>query len=108
MLRARWGILGRSSSVQYKRLMISIGNGWQLRGRVRLALSAALLVGVASAGASAAAAQHPKEPKQVTAAVVKAEQAAAPPAQTGLTPQQQGDAMARSQKIQALIGRAEN
>jgi membrane-bound lytic murein transglycosylase D len=36
------------------------------------------------------------------------QQAAAPAAQSGLTQQQQADAIARTQKIQALIGRAEN
>src|SRR5581483_1039877 len=81
--------------------MISIGYGRQLRRRVRVALNAALLSGVACAGVSAAAAQHKDKAKQITPAV-------APAAQSGLTPRQQADAMARAQKIQALIGRAEN
>jgi membrane-bound lytic murein transglycosylase D len=90
--------------------MISIGKAWQLRRRVRVALSAALLLGALCFGASGAAAQHKGQAKQVEPAVTESapQQAAAPAAQSGLTPQQQADAMARAQKIQALIGRAEN
>ena len=36
------------------------------------------------------------------------QQAAAPAAQSGLTQQQQADAIARAQKIQALIGRPQS
>lgn len=92
--------------------MISTGYGRQLRRRVRVALHAALLSGVVCAGVRVAAAQHKDKAKQMTPAVLpavmEAQQAAAPAAQSGLTPQQQADAMARAQKIQALIGRAEN
>ncbi|HEX5285164.1 MAG TPA: transglycosylase SLT domain-containing protein [Bryocella sp.] len=88
--------------------MISICNGLQLRRRVRVALSAALLVGAVCVGAGVAAAQHRAEANQLTPAVAESQEAAAPAPQQGLTPQQQADAMARAQKVQALIGRAEN
>ena len=90
--------------------MISIGKAWQLRRRVRVALSAALLLGALCFGASGAAAQRKGQTKQVEPAVTESapQQAAAPAAQSGLTQQQQADAIARTQKIQALIGRAEN
>ena len=90
--------------------MISICNAQQLRRRLRVALSAALLLGAPCFGASGAAAQHKGQAKQVEPAVTESapQQAAAPAQQSGLTPQQQADAMARTQKVQALIGRAEN
>jgi membrane-bound lytic murein transglycosylase D len=88
--------------------MDSIGNAWQLRRSVRVALSSALLAGVVCAGANAAAAQHRAEPRQVQPAVAEAQEAAPAVAQTGLTPQEQADAIARAQKAQSLIGRAEN
>ncbi len=90
--------------------MISICNAQQLRRRVRVALSAALLLGALCFGASGTEAQHKGQPKQVEPAVSESapQQAAAPAAQSGLTPQQQADAIARAQKVQALIGRAEN
>ena len=90
--------------------MISIGNVWQLRRRVRVALSAALLLGALCFGASGTEAQRKAQANQVYAAVTESapQQAAAPAAQSGLTQQQQADAMARAQKVQALIGRAEN
>ena len=90
--------------------MISICNARQLRRRLRVALSAALLLGSLCFGASGTEAQHKTQPKQVTAEVSESapQQAAAPAPQSGLTPQQQADALARTQKIQALIGRAEN
>ena len=90
--------------------MISIGKAWQLRRRVRVALSAALLLGALCFGASGAAAQRKGQTNQVEPAVTESapQQAAAPAAQSGLTQQQQADAIARTQKIQALIGRAEN
>ena len=90
--------------------MISICNVWQLRRGVRVALSAALLLGPPCFGASGAAAQHKGQAKQVEPAVTEStpQQAAAPAPQNGLTQQQQADAMARTQKVQALIGRAEN
>jgi membrane-bound lytic murein transglycosylase D len=90
--------------------MIAIGKAWQLRRRVRVALSAALLLGALCFGASEAAAQRKGQAKQVEPAVSESapQQAAAPAAQPGLTQQQQADAIARTQKIQALIGRAEN
>jgi len=90
--------------------MISICKTWQLRRRLRVALSAALLVGPLCFGASEAAGQRKGQAKQVEPAVTELapQQAAAPAPQSGLSPQQQADAMARAQKIQALIGRAEN
>src|SRR5215472_839104 len=90
--------------------MISFWNGRQLRRGVRVALGAALLPGVVCAGVSVAAAQHKEKAKQVEPAVAESapQQAAAPAQPQGLTPQQQADAIARAQKIQALIGRAEN
>src|SRR5579875_712431 len=88
--------------------MISSGNGWQLRRRLRVALNAALLPGVVCAGVAVAAAQHKGKATEVTPAVAESQDAAAPAPQSGLTPQQQADAMARAQKIQSLIGRAEN
>jgi membrane-bound lytic murein transglycosylase D len=91
--------------------MISICKVEQLRRRLRVALSAALLLGSLCFGASGAAGQHKGQAKKVEPAVTETapQQAAAAPApQSGLTPQQQADAMARSQRIQALIGRAEN
>ncbi len=88
--------------------MISIANPRQLRRRVRVALSAALLAGVACASVNVAAAQRKEQAKDVTPALAEAQEAAAPAAQTGLTPQQQADAMARGQRVQSLIGRAEN
>jgi membrane-bound lytic murein transglycosylase D len=84
--------------------MIPIANGRQLRRRLRVALSAALLAGVACV----AAAQRKAQSTQITPAVAESQEAAAPAAQSGLTPQQQADAMARAQKVQSLIGRAEN
>jgi membrane-bound lytic murein transglycosylase D len=88
--------------------MISIWMTRQLRRNVRVALTAALLTGLVCAGAGAKA-QHKGQPKQVTPVVAESQQAAAAPAaQSGLTPQQQADAIARAQKVQALIGRAEN
>ncbi len=90
--------------------MISIGKVWQLRRRVRVALSVALLPGALCFAASGAAAQHKGQTKQVEPAVTESapQQAAAPAPQSGLTQQQQADAIARAQRIQALIGRAEN
>jgi membrane-bound lytic murein transglycosylase D len=90
--------------------MISIGNVWQLRRRVRVALSAALLLGTLCFGASGTEAQRKGQAKQVEPTVAEStpQQAAAPAPQSGLTQQQQADAMARAQKVQALIGRAEN
>jgi peptidoglycan lytic transglycosylase D len=91
--------------------MISIGKARQLRRGFRVALSAALLLGTLCFGASGTEAQHKEKAKQVQPAVAEsapAQQAAAPAAQQGLTPQQEADAIARAQKIQALIGRAEN
>jgi membrane-bound lytic murein transglycosylase D len=87
--------------------MISFLNARQLRRKTRVALSAALLLGLVST-AGKAVGQHKGQPKQVDPAVAEAQQAAAPPAESGLSPQQQVDAIARAQKIQALIGRAEN
>jgi membrane-bound lytic murein transglycosylase D len=90
--------------------MISIGKAWQLRRRVRVALRPALLVGMICAAAGGAGAQHKTQPpKQIAPDVAESQEAAAAPApQSGMTPQQQADAIARGQKIQALIGRAEN
>jgi len=90
--------------------MISIGKARQLRREVRVALSAALLLGTLCFGASGTEAQHKEKAKQVEPAVAESapQQAAAPAQPQGLTPQQQADAIARAQKIQALIGRAEN
>ena len=89
--------------------MVSNWNRQQLRRRVRVALSTALLAGMACVVAGGADAQHKKQqPKQVTPEVAEAQQAAEAPVQTGMTPQQQADAIANGQKIQALIGRAEN
>jgi len=90
--------------------MISIGKARQLRREVRVALSAALLLGALCFGASGTEAQHKEKAKQVEPAVAESapQQAAAPAQPQGLTPQQQADAIARAQKIQALIGRAEN
>ena len=90
--------------------MISFWNVRQLRRRVRVALNAALLPGLVCAGVSVAAAQRKGQTKQVEPAVAESapQQAAAPAQPQGLTPQQQADAIARTQKIQALIGRAEN
>ena len=90
--------------------MISICNARQLRRRVRVALSAALLPGALCLGASGAAGQQKGQTKRVEPAVTETapQQAAAPAQPQGLTPQQQADAIARAQKIQALIGRAEN
>jgi len=90
--------------------MISIGKARQLRREVRVALSAALLLGTLCFGASGTEAQDKEKAKQVEPAVAESapQQAAAPAQPQGLTPQQQADAIARAQKIQALIGRAEN
>src|SRR6185437_11604054 len=77
-------------------------NAQQLSRRLRVALSAALLLGALCVGASGARAQHKGQSRQIEPAV--AESAAQP----GLTQQQQADAIARAQKVQALIGRAEN
>jgi membrane-bound lytic murein transglycosylase D len=89
--------------------MISIGNAQQLSRRLRVALSAALLLGALCVGPGGARAQHKGQAKQVEPAVAESpQQAAAPAARSGLTPQQQADAIARAQKVQALIGRAEN
>jgi membrane-bound lytic murein transglycosylase D len=90
--------------------MDSYWNRRQLRRRLRVALRAALLAGMVCAAAGAAGAQPEKQPlKQVTPEVAESQQAAeAPATQAEMTPQQQADAMARGQKIQALIGRAEN
>jgi membrane-bound lytic murein transglycosylase D len=86
-----------------------ISNAQQLRRRLRVALSSALLLGVVRLlGASAADAQHKPALTQLAPEVAEAQEAAPPAAQTGLTPQQQADAMARAQRVQALIGRAEN
>ncbi|HXS13240.1 MAG TPA: transglycosylase SLT domain-containing protein [Acidobacteriaceae bacterium] len=90
--------------------MISIGNAQQLSRRLRVALSAALLLGALCVGASGARAQHKGQSRQIEPAVAESasQQAAAPAARPGLTQQQQADAIARAQKVQALIGRAEN
>ncbi len=90
--------------------MISFWNVRQLRRTVRVALSAALLPAVVCAGVGVAAAQHKGQARQVDPAVAESapQQAAAPAQPQGLTPQQQADAIARTQKVQALIGRAEN
>jgi len=90
--------------------MISFCIAWQLRRRLRVALSAALLLGLFCAGARGAGAQRKGQTNEVEPAVTEStpQQAAAPAPQQGLTPQQQADAIARTQKIQALIGRAEN
>ena len=90
--------------------MISIGKARQLRRRVRVALSAALLLGTLCFGVSGAEAQRKGQAKRVEPAVAESapQQAAAPAQPQGLTPQQQAYAIARAQKIQALIGRAEN
>ena len=85
--------------------MISFRNARQLCRNVRVALSAALLAGVVCSQASAKT-QH--KPKQVAATVAASQQAAAAAVQDGLTPQQEADAIAHAQKVQALIGRAEN
>ncbi len=91
--------------------MDSIRKARQLRPRVRVALSSALLLGVvcaASGAATPAHAQHETQPKQVEPALAEPQEAAPPAAQSGLTPREQADAMARGQKVQSLIGRAEN
>lgn len=90
--------------------MDSYWNRQQLRRRLRVALKTALLTGMVCAAAGGASAQHKKQqPKQVTPDVAEPQQAAeAPPAQSAMTPQQQADAIAKAQKIQSLIGRAEN
>jgi membrane-bound lytic murein transglycosylase D len=82
----------------------------QLRRRLRVALSAALLAGVVCVAPGGASAQHKKQqPKQVMPDVAEPQQAAAAPAtQITMTPQEQADAIAKGQKIQSLIGRAEN
>ncbi|HEY4009719.1 MAG TPA: LysM peptidoglycan-binding domain-containing protein [Acidobacteriaceae bacterium] len=82
--------------------MDSLSHVQQLRRRLRVAFSSALLLGVVCAGNSAAEAQR------AAPMIAEAQQAAPPAAQSGLTPQQQADDIARSQRIQALIGRAEN
>jgi membrane-bound lytic murein transglycosylase D len=88
--------------------MVSYWIRQQLRRRLRVALNTALLVGMVCVASGGASAQHKKQPQQVMPDVAEAQQAAEAPAQTGMTPQQQADAIANGQKIQALIGRAEN
>jgi membrane-bound lytic murein transglycosylase D len=90
--------------------MVSISKTQQLRQRLRVALGAALLVGMVCVAPGGAAAQHKKQqPKQVTPDVAEPQQAAEAPApQSTMTPQEQADAIAKAQKIQSLIGRAEN
>ncbi len=88
--------------------MDSIGNARQLRRKVRVALSSALLLGALCAGAASAGAQRMAPPTQIQPEFAAPQEAAPPAAQSGLTPQEQADALARSQKVTALIGRAEN
>lgn len=84
--------------------MISFRNARQLRRRVRVALSAALLPGLVCAGLNiasvGAAAQRGGQSNQTASSQQGA--------QSGLTPQQQADALAHAQKVQTLIGKAEN
>jgi membrane-bound lytic murein transglycosylase D len=88
--------------------MVSYWFRQQLRRRLRVALNTALLVEMICVASGGAGAQHKKQPQQVMPDVAESQQAAEAPAQTGMTPQQQADAIANGQKIQALIGRAEN
>ena len=90
--------------------MVSYWIRQQLRRRLRVALGAALLTGMVCVAAGPASAQHKKQqPKQVTADVAEPQQAAeAPATQSTMTPQEQADSIAKAQKIQSLIGRAEN
>ncbi|HTV07861.1 MAG TPA: transglycosylase SLT domain-containing protein [Candidatus Aquilonibacter sp.] len=84
--------------------MVSYWNEQQLRRRLRVALKTALLMGMVCAASA-----QKQTPKQMTPDVSESQAAAeAPAVQTEMTPQQQADAIAKAQKIQALIGRAEN